>query len=813
MARADLHVHTKYSDKPGEWVFKKVGTRESYTEVEDVYAQCKKEGMDYVTITDHNTIKGALLLTEKYPHDTFTGVEITTGFPEDNCKIHLLVYDINQEQWDYMDSVRSNIYKLRDYIKKNDIAHSVAHATYAVNNKLSVDVLEKLILLFDVFEGINGCRHPDFNHTWIKVLQNLKPQDIDRMIEKHHIEPFSDDPWIKGITGGSDDHADLFIAKTYSCAQAQTRDEFVQALKNKKTMAHGRSNDYKSMAYIFYKIGYDFHRYECKSKPGPAWQIINSLVYDNEIPSFRSRLVITKMARSKKKTQRLLARFIGRLEADLMGEEQLDTEEKVRRVYRNLAILADDFIKFALKKSKKNIKKKNPFRLIKQVSEMIPSLYLASPFIATLKHLNGNRQLLNDLRQQYLPEQEIKEKKILWFTDTLHDQNGVSMTLSAMAESALEHDMPMKIVTSMSEEVAPRANVINLPSLYQITPDFYKTYTMEFPSLMRSLELIKDEAPTEVIISTPGPVGVTGLLLARLMGIKATGIYHTDFTKQMDFIIGDGLLPSVFESWTNGFYNQCDEVRTSTNAYIEELSERGLHRDKLKKFRRGIDTDTFQYTTEGATRVQKAHGLKEGFTMLYCGRISKDKGLDFLVNLYKDVVVQHPDTNLLVVGHGPDLEDMREQLKEYERVVFTDRVNRENLPDYYSAADVMVFPSTTETFGMVVLEAQACQLPVLVSNIGGCQEIVNPGETGDVIEAFAHEAWLERILQYRTIAKEQPTVYQLIRIKSAEMVMQRFTWKAALEDIILHDQEPKVLEDDYVVDVVQKRNVFLNLNE
>ena len=81
MKKADLHCHSKFSEHPSEWFLQRLGARESYTDPLDIYAMAKKAGMDYVTITDHNRIEGALKLKEKYPNDTFTGLEATTYFP------------------------------------------------------------------------------------------------------------------------------------------------------------------------------------------------------------------------------------------------------------------------------------------------------------------------------------------------------------------------------------------------------------------------------------------------------------------------------------------------------------------------------------------------------------------------------------------------------------------------------------------------------------------------------------------------------------------------------------------------------------
>ena len=99
MIKADLHVHSRFSAHPSEWFLQRLGTRESYTSIETIYRTALERGMSFVTITDHNQIDGSLELQKNYPHNVFTGVESTAYFPEDGCKIHVLVYGLTQVQF------------------------------------------------------------------------------------------------------------------------------------------------------------------------------------------------------------------------------------------------------------------------------------------------------------------------------------------------------------------------------------------------------------------------------------------------------------------------------------------------------------------------------------------------------------------------------------------------------------------------------------------------------------------------------------------------------------------------------------------
>ena len=107
--KCDLHVHSKYSAKPTNWITKQFKAPESFTEPESIYETSKKLGMSFVTITDHNKIEGALELVDKYD-DVFVSCEVTTHFPKDRCKCHVLTYDITENQYKEMMYLRKNIY-------------------------------------------------------------------------------------------------------------------------------------------------------------------------------------------------------------------------------------------------------------------------------------------------------------------------------------------------------------------------------------------------------------------------------------------------------------------------------------------------------------------------------------------------------------------------------------------------------------------------------------------------------------------------------------------------------------------------------
>src|SRR5687768_10928366 len=121
--RADLHCHSDASNKAAEAALNAIHCPECYSRPDEVYAQAKRRGMDFVTITDHDSVEGVLRIVDEHG-DVFVGEELTCWFPEDDCKMHVLVYGISREDHDALQSLAENIYDVAEYVERQSIAHA-----------------------------------------------------------------------------------------------------------------------------------------------------------------------------------------------------------------------------------------------------------------------------------------------------------------------------------------------------------------------------------------------------------------------------------------------------------------------------------------------------------------------------------------------------------------------------------------------------------------------------------------------------------------------------------------------------------------
>lgn len=784
MARADLHCHSIYSEHPSEWFLQRLGAAESYTDPNHIYKELRKKGMDYIVITDHNRIEGALLLKKKYPKKVIVGVEATTYFPEDNCKIHLLIYGLNELQYDIIQSIRTNIYELRDYLKNEKLAHSVAHATYSVNKKLTVEHLEKLILLFDVFETRNGGRNDMHNVIWQKILNNLNKAYTDSLQQKYEIEPFSHTPWIKGFTGGSDDHAGIFLGTTYTEVEAANIDQFLEGIRNRTSSSQGRHNDFQGLAFTVYKIAMDFAKTKSSSFANSFFAKISDFIYNDESLNLIYRLKIRNMSRSSLNSDDKMKASFTELIKTLQKEKgrEIDLDRRFEIAYKKISEIADSFFKVLLQSFENNLSQGNLIKIIRNISSTIPGIFLTLPFYTTIHHLFSNRDILIEMQKRVGCYDHREKQNILWFSDTIEDLNGVSATLTKVHELASQKRLSIKIVGSHSNKTDD-PNFINIPTMHTFELPYYEHQKIKVPSPLTAMQKIYKANPDKIIISTPGFVGLLALLATKLFHIKSIGIYHTDFTLQTNGIKSDESLVSIVDSYTHWFYQQMDEVYVPSVAYKDILEERGFDRTRVKTFPRGIEYDKFRQLDHGRSFLKKEYKIKDGKYLLYTGRISTDKNLDVIMQAFKNLSTEYKDLYLFLVGDGPHREDFQKKYKE-RNIIFTGKVPRDKLPEYYSGSDLFLFPSTSDTFGMSVLEAQACCLPAFVSKEGGPKEIIEDKKTGEVIAELDPEIWTERIKNYFNMMDSNPESVLEMRMNSRINVQQKSSWEMFFKEFI-----------------------------
>ena len=761
---------------------------ESYTDPFLIYEKAKKAGMTFVTLTDHNSIDGCLLLKERYGDSVITGVESTTYFPEDGCKVHLLVYGINEQHFKEIQKLRKDIYELREYIREQKLAHSIAHATYSVQGgRLTVNHLEKLIVLFNFFEAINGSRNRSDNLQWMHILKNLTPACLSDLCAKHSLEPFDGEPWIKGLTAGTDDHGGIFIGRTYTELDAWDSDHLLAALKEKRSFPGGSHSDYQSLAFSVYKVLYDCSKQKQNYRANSLLSQLTETLFESKPMGMLNKIRIKRLGMRAMKQESEICRSFYELALTIQKQAFPSIGEAIQFVDSKLAHIADEFLKVFSSSLEENLNNIDLPKLVQNVAASLPGIFLSLPFMFALRHLNENRILVDELTSDLQLSNTSERSRILWFTDTINDLNGVSYTLHEIGRLAHRKGLNLKIVASL-DDVGPGETVppyiLNLPFIHSFRLPFYERYSLKVPSVLRSLKEIYRYDPDTIYISTPGPVGLVGLLGAKLMNVKSVGFYHTDFTLQTSKIVDDLSVANMLEAYTKWFYGATDEIRVPTKEYIKMLERRGFESRKLHLFKRGIDTRIFLPRFAGRAFLKERWGLNGDKTLLYVGRISKDKSLDFLLETFSKLSEARPSAKLLIVGDGPHLQELQKRANGTKSILFAGRIEHEELSLIYSGADLFLFPSTTDTFGKAVLEAQACGCPAVVSDEGGPKELIVDGKTGFVAEAGNLSDWTRKIERALSMMDHSPIAYQKMKEEARTHAVKNHSWDEALDGLL-----------------------------
>lgn len=752
-SRADLHVHSRYSDRPTEWVLRRIGAPECYTPPRTVYDVARRRGMDFVTISDHNCIAGAAEIA--HLPGTFVSNEATTYFPEDGCKVHVLCWDIDESQFNEIQRLRENIIDLRNYLCRERIAHSCAHPLYSVNDRLTLAHFERLLLLFNVFETLNGGRNRRGNDIVRTILEHLTPAHIEEMANRHGLEPVGDTPWIKSFSGGSDDHAGVFVAKGYTeCPASRTPAEFLSHVAAGRSHARGLDGTPLSFAHSLYSIGYQYYRDRFLPKSASGGELAQRMFgelfgRDQMRVGLRSRVsyYARRLAgRSERPEEAEFKRMITTELATLFGKDwQADDivanagryEVVNRRTFELASRTANQLLFQLTRKLVAKLSTGSVFGSIEALSAMGPILLGVAPYLFSFAHQSRDRHFLADARERFLGERPAFDSmpRKAWFIDDLADVHGVTTLVRHMCGQAERHGHDLTLVTFADRDTIASApgRLHNFKPVGQFTLPENGLVTLGFPPFLDVLEYCERRELTELIVSSPSPAGLAAIAAARLLNIRLVGIYHTDLPQYVRYYTDDEMLEGATWRYLRWFYEQMDLIYVPSRGYKAQLVAKGFDPTKLRLFPHGVDVERF-HPDRRDPLFWSRYGARQGPTVTYVGRVAKEKDLDVLTEVYDQLARRRPDCTLVVVGDGPFLAQMQDRLR-HTNVVFTGFLFDDDLSRAYASSDIFVFPSTTDTFGNVVLEAMASGVPVVVSDKGGPSEIVKPGITGLVTRA------------------------------------------------------------------------------
>ncbi|MBN1830174.1 MAG: glycosyltransferase [Deltaproteobacteria bacterium] len=725
MIRCDLHVHSKFSAKPGNWLARRFNLPESCSEPEKIYSKARERGMTHVTLTDHNEIRGCQELLA-YPN-TFLSSEITARFPEDQCKIHILVYNINERQYAEIMKIRRDIFDLAVFLNNESIYHAVAHPLYSINDRLNEGIFEKLLVLFDLFE-INGSKSHDVNDRLASIVRGLTREYLERLSDKHGLEGKTD-PFKKGLVAGSDDHAGVFVAETFTENHNESLDDLFQ--KHHDNICRGGNSNPHRLAYSIYSVGYqhlqgkfNLERYNGRDS---AVRLVDNLLTgkeNNSSPGILSSLLGMIHGRTRSyrtgeaSLESALARAVDRLSDMVASSQHLDESS---RWFRLASSAVNESSRDLLDYTFNELLRGNIFNLFRGIGSLSSLYVLLAPYFISYYIFQETRSFALRVCLEPPPPRLDGNAKVAHFTDTFYDVSGVVTTLHKMAQCSRKHRKDLTFIACADHQSIFGEKVFKPLRSYDL-PE-YPELKLNWPPLLEVIDYCYHENFTHYHSATPGPMGLVALFMAKIFKKPLYSTYHTAFPQYVGSLIDSSFFEDMTWQYLIWYYKKTDAILVPSQYFIDELIEKGIDGQRIFLMPRGIDTEWF---SPGELKPI----CNGDFNILYVGRISKEKNLSILAEAFK--ILNADNATLTIVGDGPFREELQ-RLLEGSRAVFKGFLAGEELLQSYREADIFVFPSTTDTFGNVVLEAQSCGKPVIVTDKGGSKENIIDGKTGIIV--------------------------------------------------------------------------------
>jgi glycosyltransferase involved in cell wall biosynthesis/predicted metal-dependent phosphoesterase TrpH len=698
-SRADLHCHSTASEESRLGIQTALGLPECATRPEEVYELAKRRGMDFVTITDHDTISGVLEIADR--PDVFISEELTARFRGEPQAVHVLCLGITPDDHDWLQRNSGDVEACAEYLHGNSIACALAHPFYAVAAPLSARHRRRLARLFPVWETRNGSRAKELN----------MPAAI--YIETH------------GGTGvgGSDDHAGVDIGRTFTeTSPASTPEELLSRIRRGEASARGDQGSaakwaHSAMALAVRALG----RGEPEAAPDP--RAVLAMV-ERVMSQGDARTGPMAADLGPGDGRALLRAWLDAMALDLDEQELIalmqaegfshaDLFRRARRRHeRALRTAVDGALEAAAAHRD----------LAGAALGLFAACVPAIPYAPAAAFLGREKRKLS--------ARESEPRRVALVADGVGGMHGVTHTLDEIRERGVEG---FEVEVIGTDPCVDR----RLSAVAEVDIPFYEGLRVGVPSLPAAVEALAEGRYDLVHLCSPGPAGVAAALIARIMELPVLGSYHTELGAYAGLRSGDATLRAGADLALAAFYGGCDVVLSPSSSADDSLRALGVPAEKIGRWDRGVDLTRF------SPSLRESDRLPGEVSVLYAGRQSKEKGADLLADAFLAARARDPRLHLCLAGGGPESERLRERLGDH--ATFLGWLEGEELARTYASADVFLFASRTDTFGQVLLEAQASGLPAVAVAEGGPLSLIEHDRSG-LLAAPDPDALAEAVL-------------------------------------------------------------------
>jgi glycosyltransferase involved in cell wall biosynthesis/predicted metal-dependent phosphoesterase TrpH len=684
-SRADMHCHSTASQLSRLGVQRSLGLPECATPPSEVYELAKRRGMDFVTITDHDTIAGALEL-EGLP-DTFVSEELTVRFAGEPQAVHVLCYGITPGDHEWLQAHAGDVEACAAYLHGNGIACALAHPFFNVAAPLTRRHRRRLAELFPIWEIRNGSRAAELNMPAAVYVDTRGGTGI----------------------GGSDDHAGVDIGRTWTeVSAAATPEEFLAHMRNGDAEARGEQGSAAKWTHAAMALAtraLDDAGIEASgTAPDPAavLKMAERVIAEG---SQREGKVAADIGPEDARC--LLEAWLAGVGIEARGRDLLemlqadgfshaDLYRRARRRHERRLRLAVDGGLVAFQAGD----------LGAAASGIFEALVPAVPYAPSTAFLGQEKAKLRS--------RDDDRRRVALIVDGIGSMHGVTHTIEQIRERG---------VPGFDVEVIGTDPGVDrrLPAACELELPFYQGMRLGVPGVPDLVEVLAEGNYDLVHVTAPGPAGIAATLLGRITGMPLLASYHTELATYAG-LRADGMLEAVARAGLGAFYSAPARVLSPSPAADGSLAELGIEGAKVGRWERGVDVERFD------PGKADRDGYPGQIKVLYAGRLSREKGVDLLAESFLRARQADPRLHLLLAGGGPEEAELRRRLG--DAATFLGWLGGEDLAVAYASADVFLFCSVTDTYGQVILEAGASGLPVIAIAEGGPAALVENRHTG-----------------------------------------------------------------------------------
>jgi glycosyltransferase involved in cell wall biosynthesis/predicted metal-dependent phosphoesterase TrpH len=732
-----MHCHSIASQESRLGVQRAAGLPECATPPQEVYELAKRRGMDFVTITDHDTIAGVLEISELA--DVFISEELTAHFRGEPQAVHVLCYGISPEDHEWLQAHRGDVEICAAYMYEREIVCALAHPYYRVAAPLTARHRRRLAQLFDVWEVRNGARARELNRPAATYVATLDGTGI----------------------GGSDDHAGIDIGRTWSeTPPASTPAEFLAYIRAGAVLAGGSQGSAAKWAHaaialaaraLGHGTGVDDSR-----PPDPAivLKMAQRLLSEGDARQGANDGAETFSPADARCLLRAWLSAVGLDHLDEAGliahmqDEDFSHSDLYRRACRaherKLRVAIDQAVAAA----------RGEAQLEQAVTGLFESCTAAIPYAPATAFLANETAQLDTRRE------DGETPRVAILADGIGSTHGVTRVVEEIRGRGVPG---FEIEVLGTDPDVDR----RLSAVAEFEVPYYPGLRIGVPSLSAAVQTLAEGTFDLIHVCSPGPVGVVGALVSRGLRLPLVGSYHTELTAYAALRSGDRRIAEAMAVGVSAFYGACDLVLSPSPASDAALAEIGVPAERVARWDRGVDTTRFD------PALRTPIGPADAVNVLYAGRISREKGADLLADAFLKAHAEDPRLRLVLAGGGPEQERLRERVG--DAATFLGWLDGIELARAYASADIFLFPSRTDTFGQVILEAQASGLAVVAVAAGGPLSLIENRVSGLLCTPDA-EALAGAVLELARSAR----LRQRLADAGLAAIRER-TWEQALE--------------------------------